>query len=240
MKTIRNISKSGAYKVSITLLQVLICSSVAFAQHINLGKMRDISVSATSTEPYDAKAAFKKVIGMLNLKDSKASVTMCTSLIGAPGIPKVNVAALPEIESSSVLERNRALAGFFKKGLADFEYLDQPATHRHTEIFRSLVALTNEFTPGASRTIILIESDFISSGHVAEFFDYKDSPSSLMDDFDKIIAAFKADSELPDLTGADVILITPGDSELSIWATRWWRKAFYLFGASKVSIRAAL
>ncbi|MEM9299151.1 MAG: hypothetical protein AAGA64_12285 [Bacteroidota bacterium] len=240
MNTLLNIIESGAHKVSIALLQVLICSSVAFAQHINVGKMRDISVSATSTEPYNSKEAFKKVIGMLDLKDSEASVTLCTSLIGAPGIPKVNVATLPEPESSSVLERNKALASFFKKGLADFEYLDQPATHRNTEIFRSVKALTDQFKPGASRTILIIESDFVSSGYVAEFFNYQDSPSSLMDDFDKIISAFKKDSELPDLKGAEVILITPGDSELAVWSVRWWSKAFYLFGASKVSVRATL
>lgn len=240
MKTLLNIRKSGARKASIVIIQMLICSSVAFAQHINVGKMRDISVSATSTEVYDAKEAFKKVIGMLDLKDSKASVTLCTSLIGAPGIPKVNIARLPKPESSSILDRNKALGAFFKKGLADFEYLDQPATHRNTEIFRSVKALTNQFTPGASRTILIIESDFISSGHVAEFFDYQDDPSSLMNDFDKIIAAFKADSDLPDLTGAEVILVTPGDTEIAYWSVKWWQKAFYLFGASQVSVRAAL
>lgn len=235
-----NISKSEIHKVSLSLLQILICSSLAFAQHINYGRLNDISVSATSTETYVPKEAFKKAIGTLDLKDSKAGVTLCTSLIGAPGIPKVNVATLPEATSSSVLERNRNLASFFKKSLENFELLDQPATHQHTEIFRSLVALTNEFSPGASQTILVIESDFISSGYVAEFFDYKDDPPSLMDDFDKIMAAFKADSELPDLTGAEVILVTPGDSELAIWSVRWWRKAFYAFGASQVSIKATL
>lgn len=225
-----------------TLSIVFVTINLSFAQLINAAKIRDVSISATSTQPFEPKDTFKKVINLLDLKDSRAGVNLYTTLIGAPGVPRVNLATLPEVEGTfpSKLERNNDLGKFFKKGLHDFEYLDQEATHKQTQIYRSLVAVTSQFNPDADRTLIIIESDFVSSGPLTEFTDYARNPSSLMDDFDQIMSRFRTDSELPDLKGAEVILLTPGDNELALWSSRWWRKAFYAFGASKVSIQATL
>ena len=239
MDTKTKIIESSVGKMSITCLFLLLLGS-AYAQHINVGYLRDVSVSATSTEAFDAKQKFKKVVLMLDLKDSNAGVNLRSSLIGTPGIPKVNVAILHQSgHFASVHERNNNLHKFLKKGLADFEYLAQPATHKQTQIFRSLVALIGSFEAQSDRTILIIESDFVESGSVAEFLKYKKNPAGLMSDFDKIITAFKADDNLPNLNGAEVILVTPGDSELAVWSARWWEKAMKYFGAKKVSIQAS-
>ncbi|MEO9804804.1 MAG: hypothetical protein ABJF04_16230 [Reichenbachiella sp.] len=230
----------NAGKASATLC-LLVTTTFTQAQ-MNVAYPRDVSVSA-STQAFDAKQTFKKVIGMLDLKHAKAGVSLYTTVIGTPGIPKVNVATLPKAEGSSVLEQNRNLSRFLQKGLADFEELDQPATHKRTEIFRSLVVLTDHFEPGANRTLLIIESDFISSGYVAEFFKYSNNPSGLMDDFEKIIEEFKKDNGgiLPDLTGYEVVLVSSaGDNELALWSTRWWKRAMLHFGAKEVKVKAAL
>ncbi|GEM_PF-6008067 len=154
---------------------------------------------------------------------------------------RVNVATLPQAEGS-VLDRRRDLSSFLTKGLADFEELAQPTDDQRTEIFRSLCALESQLASGSERTLIILESDFVESGYVAEFLNYANKPPALMDDFEKIIDAFEADNgKLPNFSGAEFILVvTQGDIELAVWSARWWKKALLHFGAKEVVIKAAL
>ena len=236
-----NLSKVSISKVGTTIFAISLCVASHAQQVVNAAYMNDISGSAR-TELFEPKKTFKKVINMLDLTDSKDGVNLYTSVIGEPSIVKVNVATLPETEGSSILERNRNISLFLQKGMADFDELAQPTDDQRTEIFRSLISITDHFQPGADRTLLIIESDFVESGYVAEFFDYANTPSALIDDFNKIIAAFKADNgALPDLSGAEVILVvTRGDDELAVFSARWWKRAMLHFGAKEVTVRATL
>ncbi len=211
----------------------------SYAQQVNLGFLRDVSIS--SGAEFNSKQAFLNVIGMVDIKDAKVGLNLYTCVIGEPGIPRVNEAVLPKSEGrfTPPSVRRKSLSAFIRKGLVNFEALNQVCDDSRTEILRSLVALVDQFETGADRTILIVESDFISSGHVADFIKYKNRPSDLMRDFDKIISAFRKDGELPDLSGFEVVMRITGDSQLALWSARWWEKALYLFGASTVKMEAA-
>ncbi len=226
---------------SFTVAICLISLSVQ-AQLINVGYATDVSISATRVEPYNAKNTLIKIVNLVEIKDSKAGVHLGTTVIGAPGIPKVGVASLPEATAvfSSVTERRANLAKFLSKSLENLEELDVESNHQQTQIFRAVVALASHFNSDSQRTIVILESDFISSGPACDFFKYGHNPKTVMDDFDAIMEAFKEDNggKWPDLTGAEVYLISPGNTEMAVWSVRFWAKAFYLFGAANVTIRA--
>ncbi|MFY0601664.1 MAG: hypothetical protein JXR03_18465 [Cyclobacteriaceae bacterium] len=217
-------------------------TAIQVQEVMNVVYIRDVSGSAEMVE-FDSKKTLKKVLSMLDLKESKAKVNLYTSTIGSHGIPVVNVATLPGVEGrfASAGDRNNDLYSFVKKSLADFAQLDQP-THGSTEIFRTLVAVTDLLEPGADRTILIISSDFISSGAVTSFLKYN-PPEELMKDFEEIMDKFKKDNggKLPNLTGAEVIMVSfAGSNQLAIWSTNFWEDAFYYMGTSNVVKKAAL
>ena len=234
-------SKNVAAVLFIVLLNVSMPS--VFAQQINLGYQHDVSMSSSSSSDaeFNPKQAFVNVISLVDIKDPEIGLNLYSSIIGEPGIPKINLAVLPastgRFPSPSIRRKN--LSDFIRKGLTNFQALDQVCDDKNTEIFRSLVALVDQLEPGAAQTILIVESDFISSGKIIDFMKYKDRISDLDKDFDKIIAAFKKDSELPDLSGFEVVMRTTGTSELALWSARWWRRAFYHFGAKDVKMEAA-
>ena len=241
MKRTNNV-KVSTNKVGATILATLLCVA-SYAQQITVAYMPDISTNSR-TEAFEPKETFKKIVGLLDLKDSNAGVSLYTSVIGEPSIARVNVATLPQADGGSVLDRRRNLSRFLQKGLVDFQELAQPVDDSRTEIFRTLVSITDQFQPGVDRTLLIIESDFVENGYVTSFGKYANNPSGLMDDFDKIIAAFKGDNgdSLPDLTGAEVILVvTQNSSELSVWSVKFFKKAMLeTFGAKEVKIKATL
>ena len=229
----------------IALTLVAIATNMVLAQLVAVGFWRDISISVPFEEPFEGKKAFKKVLSLVDFQNNQTiGVELYTSVIGSYGIPIVNKASLPESDRFTPRSRlNAYLPRFLKKGLHHFDYLEQQsASHGSTQIMRSLTTLTSEFEEQADHTILIVQSDFISAGHVVSFFQYQDQPSQLLDDevFEKIMRAFEVDYPLPKLDGAEVFLITPGQTELQLMAVRFWERAFKQLGASEVTIRASL
>ena len=239
-----SLSGMGAGKAGTTLCALFIVTLI-HAQKINIGLNNDISNSAVEVK-FNPKEMLGKALSFVDLTDERIGINLYSSVTGEAGIPVVNKATLPEVEGlfPSTSERKQALGKFLRKGLSDFEELAD-TTDRRTEIFRSIVAITDAFDEGASRNILMVRSDFVSSGMVVDFYKYHRNPSQLMDDevFDEIMEAFKRDNsgELPNLSGFEVVLVTSaGGQELALWGTRFWRRAMFHFGAAEVSVRATL
>ncbi|NQZ78955.1 MAG: hypothetical protein HRT61_22980 [Ekhidna sp.] len=230
-----NISKASV--ANVTLLLICFFSTA----QINHFQVVDVSISARDI-PFEPKSNLKRVLAQMDLRNVQQEINLYSCVIGEAGITKVNTATLPSPNGVSKVERDRQISSFIKKAMSDFQYLGQPADHGRTEIYRTLCVIQEYFSKNASRNTCTIESDFVESGFIIDFYhSYKGNPSAILADYDKLIELFKADAPMPDFTNVEVILVnTNGDSEIALWSTRFYKKALLeAMNAKSVMVKAA-
>ncbi|MCG8640007.1 MAG: hypothetical protein MI862_09725, partial [Desulfobacterales bacterium] len=132
----------------------------------------------------------------------------------------------------STTERNKAIGQFLAKGKADMDYLaSQPCDQLQTNLYRSIIHLVGQLDQQAIQKRIWIFSDLCESSSAFESSRYSKNPARIMKDYDTIKAALEADAPLPDMTGIEFILVTPGNTDLLLWMSRFWEKLLNSKGA---------
>lgn len=243
MNTLNKYLMTSANKVGMSLLIALVSWSVSAQSITESALIWDASESATNARSLDAEMTFRKVIVDLKLKeDTKKGINYRTAVCGEHEIPTVRSASLPQVTSMfpSISERNRAVGKFLKKVKADIDFLSGvPCTQLQTNLHRTIVQVTKQFDPEAEEKKLIVVSDMVEVSSIFNMYRYKNNPSGLISDFDAISQVFDRDSSL-DLSGVDVVLVSPGDKDLYLWAARFWERLMKSKGAKTVTIRAAI
>jgi len=227
-------------KVCLILIGLLFTIRPVNAQIVEYAIMRDVSNSSIDAQPLNSDIIFRKVVGELGLQDAKKGVNLHILLCGASRLPEVRLATLPLQEGwlSSSSERTKHLRQFLTKAKADIKFLaEHPADQPQTNLYRALVHLSKQFSKESTEKKIIVISDGAEVSSVINANQYYQQPSDLITDFDKIIEQFQKDSPLPDLTGVEVVLVTPGSTDFHLWLSRFWVKFVQMQGGS-ATVRA--
>ncbi|MFY0689076.1 MAG: hypothetical protein JXQ90_18035 [Cyclobacteriaceae bacterium] len=223
------------------LLAIMLVASSIYGQLLEYGIIRDVSESSGVVLTLNADDVFKKVIPDLELEGSKKGVNLRTTTCGENMIPRVNLAQLAEDDSffGSISARNNAIGEFLAKGKADLDHLvGLPCDEQQTNLYRTIVHILRQYDPKSEEKKLVILSDLVEASSVLNMHVYEDDPSALLSSFDELVAALEADVKMPSLVGMEVVLVTPGNSELQLWAARFWSKWLISKGC-EVRVQAA-
>lgn len=196
---------------------------------------------------FDSKPLLVDLIKKSNLKnDQNVGVVLRTSTCGIGRIPNVKTTVLPAVKSSffgssgSVTDRRKKLGRFLTEAKVNLDSLSSgPCDQTQTNLYRTVSYISHLYDSTAtSKTLILI-TDLAENSSVFQSSIYINKPGALLKDYDRIVATFQKDAPLPDLSGVTVEIISPMDSDFSLYLGRFWTRLFISCGAKSVQVRTA-
>lgn len=219
------IFNSWSHKVGLILWTLLVITLHNLNAQINEITSVDISQSLISARAFEGVETLKKQIVELDLQNTNKGVNLYTTTIGKNPIPAIRVATLPEHDPwfGSSSKRRSDIATFISKAKRDYEYLSgKECNEKQTNFYRTLVYSLGKVDLSYPTTYIAF-SDAIEVSSVMSMLDY--NPSELISSaYNEVVAKLEADAKLPDLSKVQIIIVTPGNSELVLYSSRFWKK----------------
>ena len=168
-----------------------------------------------------------------------------TSTCGVGRIPDVRTATLPKVKTSflggsSIADRRRKLTKFLTKAKSNIDSLATgPCNQTQTNLYRTISYISTLYDSMETSKRLIVFSDLAESSTVFNAGNYINNPEALLKHYDRIVATFQKDAPLPDLSGVAVEMISPMDSDFSLYLGRFWTRFFTSCGAKSVEVRTA-
>lgn len=225
-----------------TVLALFISIEVV-AQTTEYAILRDVSEIPNEQCILEEAEVFRTVLTQLDLQGSSKGVTLRTATFGANRIPDIQIAELPEQNRffSSSTQRDDHLRKFLTKAKQDIELMaSEPCGQSQTNLYRALVHISQQIDLKVDQKFLVVISDFILVSSAFNFNTYANNPAAIVgEDYEAIVEALKRDGELPDMSGMEVVLVTPQINDRQMWAARFWKKFFVQEKGAQVIIRAS-
>lgn len=130
----------------------------------------------------------------------------------------------------------------FKKNIqtAIGQRQDKIGDQHNSQVYRNLCQhLPRLAKSNAERKALLIFSDLIEhTSSKVSFYQYKNNPEKIIEDYEKISGVFSTDCELGDLSGIEITVVHlphPNHDEIFVNAKKFWQKYLLAHGASTVT-----
>lgn len=228
-----------------TGLILIITTSTALAQLSGKGFVFDASLSGANCQ-FNDDQIFKQTIVDLDLREHpKRGCNFRAAVCGADKVIDIKKATLSEIETRyySSTTRRKELGKFLtdmKAGLQHLAFAE--CNQSETNLYRTICAMRESFISQEDEIDLYIFTDGIIASSVYSFHQsqYKSNPQRILDDYEKIKAAFAKDIPIPDFSGVSITFISSDKTnELSLFALRFWKKFLLEAGAKSVESKAS-
>ncbi|MGH1384299.1 hypothetical protein [Kordia sp.] len=213
------------------IMVIMFLPQVILAQIVDILLVKDTSSSTLIEAPnFSGKKVLLSIIKPLDLMNSKYGVSFTVCTTGETGNPEYFTAELKPYNSwkTSKLDRYKDIKVFLSKSLNLITKISEKKNEeRASNIYRNIHHIVHTgLKSKAEKRYVVIWSDFIESSGVDNWYtNYRNNPSDILTNYDKIVEKFETDlawSKTPENT--EICLISRGYTEIGIMATRWWKK----------------